>query len=245
MSDYRGFPQAGARSAAVDVGLRAYMQKVYNYMAGGLALTGASAIGTYNMAVASEQPLALTAFGNTLFHGPLMWLLVLAPLGLVMFLSFGIQRMSVGTAQLSFWAYAALVGMSFATLGLVYTHGSIARVFLITAAAFASLSLYGYTTKRDLTGMGAFLFMGLIGLVIASLVNLFFMSSAMSFALSVIGVLVFTGLTAYDTQRIKNMYYAGDDGATVGRKAIMGALTLYLDFINMFMSLLRLFGDRR
>jgi len=245
MSDYRGFPQAGTSSATLDVGLRAYMQKVYNYMAGGLALTGASAIGTYNMAVASEQPLALTAFGNTLFHGPLMWLLVLAPLGLVMFLSFGIQRMSVGTAQLSFWAYAALVGMSFATLGLVYTHGSIARVFLITAAAFASLSLYGYTTKRDLTGMGAFLFMGLIGLVIASLVNLFFMSSAMSFALSVIGVLVFTGLTAYDTQRIKNMYYAGDDGATVGRKAIMGALTLYLDFINMFMSLLRLFGDRR
>ena len=245
MSDYRGFPQAGARSASVDVGLRAYMQKVYNYMAGGLALTGASAIATYNMAVASEQPLALTAFGNTLFHGPVMWLLVLAPLGLVMFLSFGIQRMSVGTAQLSFWAYAALVGVSFATLGLVYTHGSIARVFLITAAAFASLSLYGYTTKRDLIGMGAFLFMGLIGLVIASLVNLFFMSSAMSFALSVIGVLVFTGLTAYDTQRIKNMYYAGDDGATVGRKAIMGALTLYLDFINMFMSLLRLFGDRR
>ena len=243
MSDYRGFPQAGARSTAVDQGLRAYMQKVYNYMAGGLALTGASAIGTYNMAVTPEG--ALTPLGMTLFHGPVMWLLVLAPLGLVMFLSFGIQRMSVGTAQLSFWAYAALVGMSFATLGLVYTHGSIARVFLITAAAFGSLSLYGYTTKRDLTGFGAFLFMGLIGLIIASVVNIFFASSAVSFALSVVGVLVFTGLTAYDTQRIKNLYYAGDDGVTIGRKAIMGALTLYLDFINMFLMLLRLFGDRR
>ena len=243
MSDYRGFPQTGARSTAVDQGLRAYMQKVYNYMAGGLALTGASAIGTYNMAVTPEG--ALTPLGMTLFHGPVMWLLVLAPLGLVMFLSFGIQRMSVGTAQLSFWAYAALVGMSFATLGLVYTHGSIARVFLITAAAFGSLSLYGYTTKRDLTGFGAFLFMGLIGLIIASVVNIFLVSSAVSFALSVVGVLIFTGLTAYDTQRIKNMYYASDDGVTMGRKAIMGALTLYLDFINMFLMLLRLFGDRR
>jgi FtsH-binding integral membrane protein len=244
MSDYRGFPQSSARSgAAMDLGLRSYMQRVYNYMAGGLALTGATAVGTYNLAVTPDG--TLTPLGTTLFHGPMMWLLVLAPLGLVMFLSFGIQRMSVGTAQVAFWAYAALVGMSFATLGLVYTHGSIARVFLITAAAFASLSVYGYTTKRDLTGLGAFMFMGLIGLVIASLVNLFFMSSAMSFALSVVGVLVFTGLTAYDTQRIKDMYYSGDDGVTLGRKAIMGALTLYLDFINLFLSLLRIFGDRR
>src|SRR5665213_1640834 len=245
MSDFRGYPQAGARSTGIDRGLRAYMQKVYNYMAGGLALTGASAIGTYNMAVASEQPLTLTAFGNAVFHGPMMWVLIIASLGLVMFLSFGIQRMSVGTAQLGFWAYAALMGMSFASLGLVYTHGSIARVFFITAATFASTSLYGYTTKRDMTGFGSFLFMGLIGLIIASVVNIFLQSSAMNFALSVIGVLLFTGLTAWDTQQIKTMYYSTSGEASLGKAAIMGALRLYLDFINLFLSLLRLFGARR
>ncbi len=243
MSDFRNFPQAGASSLGMDLGLRSYMLKVYNYMAGGLALTGAAAFGTYNMAVDAGGN--LTPLGVTLFHGPLMWILLLAPLALVFFLSFRIQTMSVGAAQLTFWVYAALVGVGFTPLALVYTSGSLVQAFLVTAAAFASLSLYGYTTKRDLTGFGAFLFMGLIGLIIASLVNVFLQNSAMNFALSVIGVLVFTGLTAWDTQRIKNMYFAGDDGVMMGRKAIMGALTLYLDFINLFLSILRLMGDRR
>ncbi len=243
MSDFRGYPQAGARSVGIDQGLRAYMQKVYSYMAGGLALTGAAAVATFNMAVTSDG--TLTAFGNTIFHGPMMWVLILASLGIVMFLSFGIQRMSVATAQLSFWAYAAIMGMSFSSLGLVYTHGSIARVFFITAATFASTSLYGYTTKRDMTGFGSFLFMGLIGIIIASVVNIFLQSTAMNFALSVIGVLLFTGLTAWDTQQIKTMYYSTSGEAALGKSAIMGALRLYLDFINLFMSLLRLFGDRR
>lgn len=243
MSDFRGYPQTGVSSTGIDLGLRAYMQKVYSYMAGGLALTGAAAVATFNMAVTSEG--TLTAFGNTLFHGPLMWVLILASLGIVMFLSFGIQRMSVATAQLSFWAYAALVGMSFASLGLVYTHGSIARVFFITAATFASTSLYGYTTKRDMTAFGSFLFMGLIGIIIASVVNIFLQSSAMNFALSVLGVLLFTGLTAWDTQQIKTMYYSTSGDAALGKSAVMGALRLYLDFINLFLSLLRLFGDRR
>ncbi len=243
MSDFRGYPQAGARSVGIDQGLRAYMQKVYTYMAGGLALTGAAAVATFNMAVTSDG--TLTAFGNTIFHGPMMWVLILASLGIVMFLSFGIQRMSVATAQLSFWAYAAIMGMSFSSLGLVYTHGSIARVFFITAATFASTSLYGYTTKRDMTGFGSFLFMGLIGIIIASVVNIFLQSTAMNFALSVIGVLLFTGLTAWDTQQIKTMYYSTSGEAALGKSAIMGALRLHLDFINLFMSLLRLFGDRR
>ena len=245
MSDYRGFPQTGTTTAGLDLGLRSYMLKVYNYMAAGLAVTGVAALVMYNLTVQSSEPLALTALGNTLFHGPLLWVLMIAPIGLVMWLSFGIQRMSVGTAQLVFWAYAALVGVGFTPLAFVYTHGSLVQVFMVTAATFASLSLYGYVTKRDLTGMGSFLFMGLIGLVIASLVNIFLQSSAVNFALSVVGVLVFTGLTAYDTQSIKNMYYAGDDGVMMGRKAIMGALRLYLDFINLFLSLLRLMGDRR
>jgi len=245
MSDYRGFPQAGASSTSLDLGLRSYMLKVYNYMAAGLATTGVAALVTYNLTVQSMTPVVLTPLGNVLFHSPAIWVLMFAPIALVFWLSFRIQHMSVGTAQMVFWAYAALVGVGFTPLAFIYTGASLVQVFLVTAAAFASLSLYGYVTKRDLTGMGAFLYMGLIGLIIASLVNIFFASSAMNFALSVIGVLIFTGLTAYDTQRIKNMYYATDDGAMVGRKAVMGALTLYLDFINLFLSLLRIMGDRR
>ena len=176
--------------------------------------------------------------------GPAKWLVILAPLALVFFMSFRIHTLSLPAAQATFWIYAALVGVSFGSLGLIYTGGSIARVFLITAVTFGSMSLYGYTTKRDLTGMGSFLFMGLIGLIVASLVNLFFASSAMSFALSVISVLIFTGFTAYDTQAIKETYYEGDGSTVMGHKAIMGALRLYLDFINLFLSLLRLFGNR-
>jgi uncharacterized protein len=244
MADIRGFQQSTTQTgAAVDQGLRAYMLKVYNYMAAGLAITALAAYITFSAAVGADGQ--LTAFGQTVMMGPMRWVLVFAPLGLVMLLSWRINSMSVAAAQLTFWAYAALVGMSFSTLGLVYTGASIARVFLITAAAFGALSLYGYTTKRDLTGFGSFLFMGLFGVIIASIVSIFFHSPAMTFALSVISVLLFTGLTAYDSQQIKNMYYEGDDHTATGRKAISGALNLYLDFINMFMSLLRLFGDRR
>lgn len=242
MAEFRNIPQTGARTgAAIDMGLRAYMLKVYNYMAAGLALTGLSAVGTYNLAVGAD---GLTPFGQALFASPLMWVLVLAPVGLVMFLSFRLHTLSVGTAQTVFWLYAVLVGVSFASLGMVYTHGSIARVFMITAATFGALSLYGYTTKRDLTGMGSFLFMGLIGIIIASVVNIFLASSALNFALSIIGVLVFVGYTAYDSQKIKEMYYEGDGETVMGQKAIGGALRLYLDFINLFLSLLRIFGNR-
>lgn len=242
MSDYRGYPQSGTTTAGLDLGLRSYMLKVYNYMAAGLAVTGVAALVTYNLTIQDGH---LTQLGMTMFNSPLKWVLLFAPIGLVFWLSFGIQRMSVGTAQAVFWLYAALVGVGFTPLALIYTGASLVQVFMVTAATFGALSLWGYTTKRDLTGMGSFLFMGLIGLIIASLVNIWFQSAAATFALSVIGVLVFTGLTAYDTQKIKDMYYAGDDGTMIGRKAIMGALTLYLDFINLFLSLLRLMGDRR
>jgi len=187
----------------------------------------------------------LTSLGVAVFSGPLMWVLVFAPVALVFLLSFGIQRMSVPAAQATFWGYSALMGLSLASIFVVYTSESIARVFFISAATFAAMSLYGYTTKRDLTGFGSFLFMGLIGIVIASIVNIFLNSSGLGFAISILGVLIFVGLTAYDTQKIKEMYYVGDDGTVAGRKAIMGALALYLDFINLFLMLLRLFGDRR
>jgi uncharacterized protein len=230
-----------ARTEVIDQGLRSYMLRVYNYMAVGLGLTGIAAVATFMAAVDNGQ---LTSFGQLLFASGFRWVVIFAPLALVLFLSFRVQSMSVASAQLFFWLYAGLVGVSFASLGLVYAHESIARVFFITAASFGGLSLWGYTTKRNLTGMGSFLFMGLIGLILASLVNLFLQSSAMQFVISAVGVLVFAGLTAYDTQRIKEMYFEADDAATAGRKAIMGALTLYLDFINMFLMLLQLFGNR-
>ncbi|MBB5753420.1 Bax inhibitor-1/YccA family protein [Prosthecomicrobium pneumaticum] len=237
----------------VDQGLRSYMLQVYNYMTIGLLITGAAAIGVFRLSITNDPAqaagqvggLMLSSFGATLFGGPLMWVVFLAPLALVLVLSFGVHRMSVATAQAVFWAYAALVGVSLASIFMIYTAESITRVFFITAATFGAMSLWGYTTKRDLTGMGSFLFMGLIGIIIASIVNIFLASSALQFAVSIIGVLVFTGLTAYDTQKIKEMYYVGDDGAVAGRKAIMGALTLYLDFINLFLMLLRLFGSNR
>ena len=241
MADTRFTTQTGSQ-VQIDQGLRSYMLRVYNYMGAGLAITGAAAYGTFHAAVDAAG--ALTPFGNAIFVSPLKWALILAPLALVMFLSFRIEKMSVSAAQTTFWAYAALVGVSFGSLGLIYTAGSIAQVFFITAGAFGALSLFGYTTKRDLTGLGSFLFMGLIGLIIASLVNLYFQNGMMSLVLSAVSVLIFTGLTAYDTQQIKEMYYEADDVATIGRKAIMGALRLYLDFINLFLSLLRLFGNR-
>jgi hypothetical protein len=250
MANYENQPArygatATGAAGAIDEGLRAHMIRVYNYMLMGLALTGVFALGTFNLAFqGTAGSYQLTALGQTLFGSPLMWLIVLAPLGMVLFLSFRIQKMSVGAAQMTFWVFAALMGVSLATIFAAYTATSITQVFFITAATFGAMSLWGYTTKRDLTGMGSFLFMGLIGIIIAMLVNIFLQSSALQFAVSVIGVLIFTGLTAYDTQKIKEMYYVGDDGTVAGRKAIMGALSLYLDFINLFLMMLRLFGNR-
>ncbi|MGZ5840706.1 MAG: Bax inhibitor-1/YccA family protein [Xanthobacteraceae bacterium] len=236
---------------AIDAGLRAYMIRVYNYMTAGVALTGLVAWFAYQAAggdqihIVGNQVTGLTGFGHAIFASPLMWLFVLAPLGLVMLLSFGINRLSASTALMLFFVYAGLLGLSLATIFLAYTGASITRVFFISAATFGATSLYGYTTQRDLTGVGSFLFMGLIGLVIASLVNIFLQSSGLYWVISVVGVLIFVGLTAYDTQSIKEMYDVNDDGSVAGRKAVMGALRLYLDFINLFLMLLRLFGDRR
>jgi uncharacterized protein len=230
----------------IDAGLRAYMLRVYNYMAAGVALTGVVAWLTFSAAVTDVGgSLQLTSFGQTIFQGPVMWLLVLAPLGLVFALSFGINRLAAGTALMLFFLYAGLLGLSLASIFLVYTGESITRVFFISAASFGALSLWGYTTQRNLTAMGSFMFMGLIGIIIASLVNIFLASSGLAWAISVIGVIVFAGLTAYDTQAIKEMYSPMDDGTVAGRKAVMGALRLYLDFVNLFLMLLRIFGNRR
>ena len=221
--------------AQIDVGLRAHMLRVYNYMASGVALTGIVAM------LASGSPTLM----NAIFGTPLAWVVMLAPLAFVMVISFGINRLSLFASQALFWAFAAVMGLSLSVIFLIYTGESIARVFFITAAAFGALSLWGYTTKRDISGWGSFLFMGLIGIIIAGVVNLFMQSSAMQFAISVIGVLVFAGLTAYDTQKIKNEYSELHDQETSGKLAVMGALRLYLDFINLMMMLLRLFGTRR
>jgi uncharacterized protein len=236
------------RAEAIDQGLRSYMLRVYNYMGIGVAITGIVAYLVFAMSVVQGADGAisgLTPFGNFMFASAFRWVVIFAPLGLVFFISARINSMSVAGAQLAFWLFAALMGASLASIFLVYTGASIAQMFFITAASFGALSLWGYTTNRDLSPWGSFLFMGLIGIIIAMLVNLFLVSSALQFAISVIGVLIFAGLTAYDTQQIKEMYYVGDDGSVAGRKAVMGALRLYLDFINLFMMLLSLFGNRR
>ncbi len=250
MANYDNRPRydaavARATEADIDVGLRAYMIRVYNYMLSGLVLTGITSYATYLLSFQTVNGQTVpTALGQVLFGSPLMWVIVFAPLALVFFLSFRIARMSVPAAQTTFWIYAGLLGVSLATIFVAYTATSISQVFFITAATFGAMSLYGYTTKRDLSGWGSFLIMGLIGVIIASIVNIFLASDALGWAVSVIGVLVFVGLTAYDTQQIKEMYYAGDDATVAGRKAIMGALRLYLDFINLFLLLLSLFGSR-
>jgi uncharacterized protein len=250
------FGRAATRvdAAAVDAGLRAYMLRIYNYMTIGLAITGFAALGVYMAAVNNGSAGAagrigntyLTSFGVAMFASPLKWLFILAPLVMVFVISFGIQRLRPATAQMLFWAFSALMGISLSSIFLVYTHTSIVRVFFITAASFGALSLFGYTTKRDMTGMGSFLMMGLIGVIIASLVNLFVASSMLQFIVSVVGVLVFAGLTAWDTQRLKNEYiygYAGE-GDEAERSAISGALSLYLNFINLFTLLMQLLGQR-
>ena len=218
---------------AVDAGLRAYMRRVYNYMATGVGLTGLVAMLTYQFT------------GPELLQSPLMWVFMLAPLALVFFISARINTLSAEAARLLFFVYAAAMGLSLSTIFHVYTGASITRVFFISAAAFGALSLYGYTTQRDLSPVGSFLLMGLIGLIIAMLVNLFLKSSGLDFVISAVGVLIFAGLTAWDTQRIKEMYNPMEDGTIVGRKAVMGALSLYLDFINLFLFMLRFLGDRR
>ena len=250
------FGQAAARdTAAVDAGLRSYMLRIYNYMSIGLAITGLAALGVYMAAVTTDPSGAaakignsfLTPFGYAMFVSPLKWVFILAPLAMVFAISFGINRLKPATAQLMFWAFAALMGISLSSIFLVYTHTSITRVFFITAASFGALSLYGYTTKRDMTAMGSFLFMGLIGVIIASVVNLFLASSMLQFIVSVVGVLIFAGLTAYDTQRLKNDYiygYASQGGDVSERAAITGALSLYLNFINLFTLLLQLLGQK-
>ncbi len=221
--------------AAIDEGLREHMLRVYNYMASGLALTGIVAYAT------AQSPALLNfIFGNT----AIMWIVMLAPLGLVIYMSARVNAMSFSVLQTSFWIYAGVMGLSLSSIFLIYTGASITRVFFITASVFGAMSLYGYTTKKDLTGWGSFLFMGLIGIIIAMVVNFFMASAALDFAISVIGVLIFVGLTAYDTQKIKEMYLESDGSEVAGKKAVMGALKLYLDFINLFLMMLRLFGGR-
>ena len=235
-------------TAVMDEGLRAYMLKVYNYMATGVLLTGIIALISFKMSVITDPNgtiVSLTQFGNAIYMSGLKWIVMLAPLGIVFYMSFGINKMSASKAQTTLWIFAALMGLSLSSILLVYTGLSVTRVFFISSATFGAMSIYGYTTKRDLTKFGSFLMMGLIGIIIASLVNIFLKSSMMYFVISIIGVLIFVGLTAYDTQKIKNMYVASDTGELVGKKAVMGALTLYLDFINLFIMLLRLFGQRR
>jgi len=232
-----------AQAAEVDVGLRRYMLGVYNYMASGLALTGLTALLVANTPAIRDVFFAATVRGMapTLIG----WIAIIAPIGLVFALSAGINRMRGSTAQIMFWIYAALMGVSLASILFVYTGVSVARVFFITAASFGALSLYGYTTKRDLTGFGRFLFMGLIGLIIAGVVNMFLASPMIYFVYSIVGVFLFAGLTAYDTQKIKELYWAGDSGEVETVKSINGALRLYLDFINLFIMLMQIMGQRR
>jgi FtsH-binding integral membrane protein len=229
-------PRAGgdvAGRVSYDEGLRSHMLSIYNYMTSGVLLTGIVALGA-----------ASTGITAALVGSPLIWVVMLAPLGFVMAMSFGLNKMSTATLNILFWAYATVMGLSMSTIFLVYTGESIATTFFATAAAFAGLSLVGYTTKKDLSAMGSFLIMGVIGLIVASLLNWFLKSEGLSFVISGLGVLIFAGLTAYDTQRLKEEYAYLRGTEYVGKAVIMGALSLYLDFVNMFMYLLRLFGSR-
>jgi len=237
-----------AVAGAIDAGLRKYMLRVYNYMSLALLVTGLAAYGLFSVSATTDPEtgrLALTQLGATIFSSPLRWLLILAPLGMVLFINNRLNRMSLGGVQAAFWIFSGLMGFSMASLLLAYTGTSVAQVFFITAAAFGGLSLYGYTTKTNLSAMGSFLIMGVWGLVIGVGVNYFLQSPMMAWVMSIAGVGIFAGLTAYDTQNIKEMYYDGDSDVVAGKKAIIGALRLYLDFINMFHFLLSLMGNRR
>ena len=227
--------RSSASTINVDAGLRTYMQRVYNFMALGLSITGATAYLT------AQSPEMM----QLIFGTPLRYLVIFAPLIMVLILSARISKMSFANAQTLFWVYAGVLGLSLASIFMVYTGQSIAKVFFITSGMFAGTSLYGYTTQRDLSKFGSFLFMALLGIIIASIVNIFLNSGPMQFAISVLSVLIFTGLTAYDTQMIKEMYYENDDTEVSSKKALFGALSLYMNFLNLFLALLRLFGDRR
>ncbi len=243
MNNPRYMHQSATASAAIDQGLRAYMLGVYNYMATALAVTGFAAYGTKLLSF-NEASGSFTPFGQALYGSPLLWVVALAPLGLVFWLSARIHAMSIRKAQTLFYIFAALIGVSLSSVLITYTTESVARAFFITAGAFAGLSAYGYSTKRDLGPLGAFLGIGLIGLILVMIVNLFIASAPLELMISVGGVLIFAGLTAYDTQKIKSMYSASDGHGVMQRKSIFGALKLYLDFINMFLFLLRLVGNR-
>jgi FtsH-binding integral membrane protein len=231
----RNFELDNTQSSDFSEGLRSYMLRVYNYMGFGLLLTAFTAF------LVASSPAAM----NLVFGTPLQWVVMLAPLGFILVLSFGVNKLSASTAQIIFWVFAALMGVSLSSIFYVYTGASLTRVFLITAATFLTMSIWGYTTKKDLSAFGAVLLMGLIGIIIASIVNIFMKSTMMDFVVSIIGVVVFTGLTAWDTQKIKLSYNSAYDASTLKKGAIMGALALYLDFINLFLMLLRLIGDRR
>ncbi|MCB2110457.1 MAG: Bax inhibitor-1/YccA family protein [Defluviimonas sp.] len=249
--------RVGGVTAAIDEGLKAHMNKVYGLMSVGMLLTALAAWAISGLSVTTDPTAAaaqigadryLTSFGAAIYTSPLRWVVMFAPLAFVFGFSAAINRISAAAAQLVFYAFAVVMGISISSIFLVFTGYSIVQTFLVTAIAFAGLSLWGYTTKRDISGWGSFLIMGVIGLIVASLVNLWFQSPAVMFAISAIGVLIFAGLTAYDTQNIKNMYLAHaqqGDSEWLGKSAIMGALNLYLDFINMFMFLLQFLGDRR
>jgi len=264
-----GRRMTGAEAAIIDEGLRAYMLRIYNFMVLGLAITGFAALGAYMLSVTDTpshaayilragqlvpvepgvtvQPhdVLLTNFGYAVFIGPLKWVIALAPIGLVFLLGYRVERMSAAATQVTFWVFAGVMGLSLGVIFLVFTHTSVVQVFFITAASFGALSLWGYSTQRDLTGMGSFLIMGLLGIIIAGLVNIFIGSTMLQWLISVVGVLVFAGLTAWDTQRLKDEYVASAmTGELAEKSAILGALSLYLNFINLFMLLLQLFGNR-
>jgi FtsH-binding integral membrane protein len=243
-------PTVAARAdagLAIDQDLRAYMLKVYNYMGIGLVVTGLVAYFTFTLSFVEQggQIVGVTDLGNVLYNSPLQWVVMLTPLAFVLVLSFGINKLSPAMTQTLFWVFAAVMGLSLASIFAVYTGGSIAKVFFISAAMFGGMSLYGYTTKRDLTQIGSFLIMGLFGLIIASIVNVIWPSGPLGFAISIVGVVIFLGLTAWDTQKIKESFVADMDEGLKTKGAVMGALSLYLDFLNLFLMLLRLFGQQR
>ena len=247
MQDNRFMNTAAATAAQTDVGLRAYMLGVYNHMTIALLFSGLFAFGTKMLATVAgpDGGIDLTSFGQLIYTPPLKWVVMLAPLGMVFWLSARMNKMPASKARTLFYVYSALMGLSLSSILLTYSMPSVARAFFVTAGAFAALSIYGYTTKRSLSALGSFMMIGLFGLIIASVVNIFLASTAMHFVISIGGVLIFAGLTAYDTQDIKNMYRAGDSSEVAAKKSIFGALRLYLDFINMFMFILHLFGNRQ
>lgn len=245
MQDFRfGNSRYNTRSSIYyDEGLRQYFLKIYSLMSGALVVTAISAFALPAIPALTQMMYHITPYGQIMGMTGIGWLISFAPLGIALFFAFGIHKIETKTAQMLLWVYAVLMGMSLSSLGLLYTGTSLVKTFFVCAATFCGMSLYGYTTKKDLTSMGSFLYMGLMGLIIASLVNLFMQSPAIEFALSFIGVIIFTGLIAYDTQKLKDLYFSGADGS--GKTGIVAALTLYLDFINLFIYLLRFMGQRR